>query len=537
VTGDAELSYDENVERSAEHHRDLEGDRYAAARQREDADVISMTERGKTRSEHLTCFPAIPEGDLHHGTSRFQPSGREKGRLPGTNSSAPVVAGMTTLARTIRGAAHPLRGDERDFDPLLERCAEARLVLLGEATHGTHDFYRARAEITRRLVEEHGFHAVALEGDWPSTYRVNRFVRGSGDAAIDALADFRRFPRWMWRNADVLDFIGWLRDHNDGLTDGSPQVGVYGLDLYSLSASIDEVITFLERIDPAAAERARHRYDCFGDVAENPHHYGRAATLGLTRSCEDQVVAQLVEMQRRAAELMKADGFAVEDEAFCAEQNARVAQNAERYYRAMFSGRISSWNVRDEHMTDTLDRLSDHVARSTADGRSKIVVWAHNSHLGDARATELGQAGEVNVGSLTRERHGTETTLLVGFSTFTGTVSAASDWDGPVERKRVIPARSDSYERLMHDTESPAFLLDLRASRAAAEALREPRLERAIGVIYRPETERESHYFAARLADQFDVLLHYDVTRAVEPFDRCPEWKGAASAETYPSGF
>ena len=429
--------------------------------------------------------------------------------------------------------AHPLRGAAQDFDPLIELAEDARIVLIGEATHGTHEFYRQRAQLTKRLILEKGFVAVAAEADWPDAYRVNRYVRGIGhdSEAEESLRGFKRFPAWMWRNADVLDFVGWLREHNDEL-DASEKVGFYGLDLYSLHASIEAVLQYLEKTDPEAAKRARYRYACFEHFGEDPQAYGYAASFGLSPNCEREVIEQLLEMRDRRRDLLKRDGLAVEDELFEAEQNARVVKNAEEYYRAMFLGRVSSWNLRDTHMADTLDALLAHLDRRV--GKAKVVVWAHNSHVGDARATQMGEAGELNIGQLARERHPGEA-RLIGFSTYHGTVTAASDWGGPAERKRIRPALPGSYEELFHQAGTPAFLLVLR-DLGEAGALREPRLQRAIGVIYLPETERASHYFHARLPEQFDAILHIDKTRALEPLERTSEWERGELPETYPVG-
>jgi erythromycin esterase-like protein len=416
---------------------------------------------------------------------------------------------------------------------------DARFVLLGEASHGTHEFYRERAQITKRLIKEKGFTAVAAEADWPDAYRVNRYVRGRGEdaEAVDALAGFKRFPTWMWRNADVLDFVGWLRAYNDALPAAAAKVGFYGLDLYSLHASVGAVLDYLDRVDPEAARRARYRYSCFDHFGEDTQAYGYAAGFGLTESCEGEVVSQLVELRRRAAEYASRDGRVAEDEFFTAEQNARLVKNAEEYYRSMFRGRVSSWNLRDRHMAETLHALAAHLERQGA-GAAKVAVWEHNSHLGDARATQMGEHGEWNVGQLVREKYGGES-VLVGFSTYAGTVTAARDWDAPAERKRVRPALAESYEALFHETGVPRFLLALRDGGAAAAGLSEPRLERAIGVIYRPETERQSHYFYARLPRQFDAVIHFDETRAVEPLERTARWQAGEEGEvpeTFPSG-
>ena len=430
-------------------------------------------------------------------------------------------------------AAHPLTGAARDYDPLMDLIGDARFALLGEASHGTHEFYRERARITQRLIEEKGFAAVAIEADWPDAYRVNRYVRNSsGDVdAMEALADFRRFPRWMWRNTEVVEFIEWLRAHNDALPPNAKKTGFYGLDLYSLHASMKAVLQYLERVDPDAAKRARARYACFDHFGPDPQIYGFIAATDLDKSCKDQVVSQLVELQRRAPEYARRNGSVGEDELFYAEQNARLVKNAEEYYRSMFFGEVSSWNLRDSHMVETLDALATHLGQQG--GSAKVVVWAHNSHLGDARATAMGQRGELNVGHLVREKYGREA-VLIGFTTFHGTVTAASDWDGVAERKRVRPALAGSFEALFHSTLPSRFLLAWRDNRALSEALHGPRLERAIGVIYRPETERASHYFQARLSDQFDAVLHFDETRAVEPLECTAQWEAGELPETFP---
>jgi len=436
--------------------------------------------------------------------------------------------------RLIAVGARPLVGTASDFDPLLALIGDARYVLIGEASHGTHEFYRIRAEITKRLIREKGFIGVAVEADWPDAYRVNRFVRGVGEDtdAEQALAGFQRFPQWMWRNADVLDFIGWLRAYNDGRTAIGTKVGFYGLDLYSMHASMAAVLEYLDKVDPDAAQRARDRYACFDHFGEDPQAYGYAATAGLAESCEREVVAQLAELRGAAADYIRRDGNLPADALFFAEQNAILVRNAERYYRAMFGARALSWNVRDTHMVETLESLTRFLARGGAP--PKLVVWAHNSHLGDARATQMGKQGEHNVGQLVRARHGAAA-VLVGFTTYTGTVTAANDWGGHAERKVVRPALSESYEALFHDARDGNFLLDLRTDGELRTALSTPRLERAIGVIYRPETERQSHYFLAQLPSQFDAVLHYDVTRAVEPLERTGVWERGEMPATYPS--
>ncbi|HEY9671765.1 MAG TPA: erythromycin esterase family protein, partial [Waterburya sp.] len=429
-----------------------------------------------------------------------------------------------------------LTGAANDYEPLMELIGDARFVLIGEASHGTHEFYEQRAEITKRLIQEKGFSAVAVEADWPDAYRVNRYVRGVSDdsRANEALAGFDRFPTWMWRNTVVVNFINWLRDYNHSLPPNATKAGFYGLDLYSMYSSIKAVLGYLEKVDPEAAKRARYRYSCIEHFGEDSQSYGYAASVGLSESCEDEVVKQLHELQRRADEYAQRDSRVAEDEFFYAQQNARLVKNAEEYYRSMFRGRVSSWNLRDRHMAETLDQLVAHLDRQG--GRTKVVVWAHNSHLGDARATDMGNAGELNVGQLVRQQYGSEA-VLVGFSTYTGTVTAASDWGAPAERKRVRPALSDSYEALFHETRLPCFLLTLRQDGLVVQGLRKSRLERAIGVIYLPQSERISHYFHARLANQFDAMIHLDETRAIEPLEPTAHWETGEAPETYPFAF
>jgi erythromycin esterase-like protein len=441
------------------------------------------------------------------------------------------------VSRSIRESVQPLTDAAGDYGPLLERIGDARFVLLGEATHGTREFYRARAAITRRLILEKGFTAVAVEADWPDAQRVNRWVRGTGKdrQPADALGDFQRFPAWMWRNTEVLAFVDWLRSHNAALPPEAPRVGFYGLDLYSLSASMRAVLAYLDRVDPDAAARARYRYSCFGHYGEDPQTYGYVASLSLTRSCEDEVVAQLLELRRLSGELAQRDGRLEEDAFFDAEQNARLAMSAEAYYRTMFEGGPSSWNLRDRHMAETLERLAEHDLALGRGGR--IVVWAHNSHVGDARATGMAEIGEVSLGQIARERFGDDV-VLVGFTTYAGTVTAAHRWDGPAERMRIRPALPESLEALLHETGAGNFMIlpDTPADGVLGGILAERRLERAIGVVYRPETERISHYFDARPVEQFDVLLHFDETRAVEPLEPTAGWRAAEAKETFPTG-
>lgn len=430
------------------------------------------------------------------------------------------------LIDSIREAAFLMGGGRRDYDPLLEMAQGARFVLLGEATHGSHELYRERARITQRLIAEQGFNGVVVEAEWPDADRANRWAQGSPEdgTAEEALDGFRRFPAWMWRNTVVLEFLSWLRAHN-AAEKRAPAV-FHGMDLYSLYSSMDAVVRYLERQDAGAAARARARYACFEMPArgDGGQAYGQATRFGAMEPCEEQAVQQLVALQKRSAG-SRDPGL------FSAEQNARLVRNAEVYYRAMFGSRISAWNLRDRHMYETIEAIAGYLFQR--DGYARLVVWAHNSHLGDARATDMGESGELNVGQLLRERHG-ESALLVGFTTYDGTVTAADDWGGPAVRMNVRPALAGSVEDLFHEVALPRFFLSLRSAGEALGELREPRLERAIGIVYRPRTERYSHCFEARLMAQFDAVLHVDRARALEPLDRSQGWT-AEPPETFPS--
>lgn len=418
---------------------------------------------------------------------------------------------------------HALALSEEDPYDGLARAADAfsdaRIVLLGECTHGTSEFYRARAAITQRLVMQHGFRIVAIEGDWPDAAELDRYVRGREPwGERDA---FVNFPRWMWRNREFADCLAALRVWNGDQPEAG-RVAIRGLDVYSLDKSISAVLEYLERVDPEAATVARERYACLSPYVGRPQIYG-AQAVRTGRTCEDEVIRQLMDMLDARIEYSMRDG----DDFFDAEQNARVVHAAEQYYRAMFHGSVNSWNLRDSHMFSTLRRLLDKSGPS-----AKAIVWAHNSHIGNAGATSMGDRGEFNIGQLCREHFGHEV-AAVGFATSTGTVMAADDWGGPARVKRVIPARPDSWERVFEDTGLPASLTSWRTDDDLREALDHVRLERAIGVIYRPETERWSHYFEANLARQFDALVWFRQTAAVMPLlGAAPE----GAPDTYPFG-
>ena len=431
-----------------------------------------------------------------------------------------------TPAELIREAAEPLPDiEDPAFGDWFDRFADARVVLLGEASHGTSEFYRARAAITQRLIAEHGFNIVAVEADWPDAASIDRYVRHRPRRDGDEEEPFQRFPTWMWRNHEVDAFVRWLRRHNEGRELGD-MAGFYGLDLYNLSGSIRAVIDFLDEADPEAAKLARERYGCLQPWRENPAAYGRMALTEGYGRCEVGAVQMLKELMGRRMDCM---GDECEDWLDAA-ANARLIRNAEQYYRAMYQGSAESWNLRDTHMFETLCQLLEAKGPS-----SKAVVWAHNSHIGNAAFTEMGRVREeLNIGQLTKEKFG-DSARLIGFGTHTGTVAAADNWDEPMDVMDVRPSLAGSYERLCHDSGVPRFLLDLRngVNEAVAEALAEPRLERFIGVIYRPQTERWSHYAEATLPKQYDAWVWFDETGAVTPL---PGEQLPGEDETYPFG-
>ncbi|WP_407352539.1 protein-L-isoaspartate(D-aspartate) O-methyltransferase [Luteimonas sp. R10] len=449
----------------------------------------------------------------------------EDGSRAASNHGAGQARGRS-LPQRIAEAAEPLPApDAPAFAAAFDRFADCRVVLLGECSHGTSEFYRARDAVTRRLVEQHGFRFVAVEADWPDAAAVNRHVRHLSQPA-DAAPVFRRFPTWMWRNAEAAALVDWLRARNRG-RDAARQAGFYGLDIYNMGASIAAVLAYLDEVDPGSAEVARERYGCLTPWQNDPATYGRAVLREGYRKCEQAVVRQCRDLLQSRLQYAAADGERFLDAA----QSARLVASAERYYRVMYYGGAESWNLRDTHMFETLE----HLLHAHGDD-AKAVVWAHNSHIGDARHTEMGAArDELNIGQLCRERFG-EAAALIGFGTHAGTVAAASHWGGDMQVKRVRPSHRDSVERLCHDAGVPRCLLDLRAGRheALRRALLPPRLERFIGVIYRPETELQSHYAQVSLPQQFDAYVWFDETRAVTALG--PQHPRPGAPETFPFG-
>ncbi len=427
----------------------------------------------------------------------------------GPQASQPAVeiaaGGLKSPSDRIAGAAEDLPAiDDPAFGAMFDRFGDKRVVLLGEASHGTSEFYRARAAITKQLVEEHGFTIVAVEADWPDAASVDRLVRGESQPR-DAEPPFQRFPTWMWRNTEVAAFVEWLRRHNETVAESGRKAGFYGLDLYNMSGSIAAVLAYLDETDPQAAAVARQRYGCLTPWQDDPATYGRAALRSSYEACEAAVVRQCREMLERS---LSSEDAALLD----AQQSARLVASAEKYYRVMYYGGAESWNLRDRHMFSTLEHLLQAQGSD-----SKAVVWAHNSHIGDARHTDMGTLrGELNIGQLCRERFG-DHAALIGLSTHAGQVACATDWDGDMEIKDVRPSLPGSLERLCHDSGKPCFLLDISRNEAVADLLTPPRPERYIGVVYRPQTERVSHYMDSSVAGQFDALLWFDRTGAVEP--------------------
>lgn len=434
------------------------------------------------------------------------------------------------LIRVIADASEPLIKQANNYNSLLDKIGDSRFVLIGEASHGTHEFYQSRIEITQQLIEKKNFMAVAIEGDWPDAYGVHRYLQGAEEVneVESALSRFKRFPTWMWRNTTLPPFLKGLRQYNDNLSSLHEKIGFYGLDLYSLYSSMEAVIEYLSKVDPEAAKRAHLRYACFDQINKEPQNYGYLTNIGAKKSCIKETIDQLLELQHHAFEYTRQDGSSAQDEYFYATQNARLVKNAEQYYRSMFEGQVNSWNVRDQHMAETLNTLANHL-ESRFKKPAKIIVWAHNSHVGDARATEMGMRGELNIGQLVREQYDSDC-YSIGYSTYQGTVTAATEWDAPAERKIVNPGFKGSYEELFHHTKAENFILTLRNNPELEHYLQFPRLQRAIGVIYRPESERESHYFFTRLPYQFDSLIHFNQTSAVEPLDLSSQWKAGSSA-------
>jgi erythromycin esterase-like protein len=426
-----------------------------------------------------------------------------------------------------------LEGHKKDYETIINYINNAKLVLIGESTHGTNEFYKIRTEITRELIKNKGVRAIAIEGDWPDTYRINRYIKGDTTikSPLDSLKGFKRFPTWMWRNKITLEFIEWLYEYNKKQTI-SDKIGFYGLDIYSLHTSIEIVVQYLEKADPDAANRVKDRYSCFDNVKDELPNYGLFCNLGIIESCEEKVIEQLKDLNKNS-DIYLNENKLTDEEMFNLQQNALTVKNAEDYYRSMFSTR-SSWNIRDIHMFITLENIYKHLTKYNRN--IKIVVWAHNSHIGDARATEMGmEKSELNLGQLVRQKYN-DKAFLLGFLTDSGYVTAASNWDEIAERKIIRPSIPGSYEYYFHNIEPTNYFINLHNQGSLSSFIPNELLERAIGVIYRPKTERVSHYFYANLLKQFDALIYLDKTSALEPLETTAIWHKGEVDETFPTG-
>jgi len=472
-----------------------------------------------------------------------------------SRSRVPSASQASTL---VANHLQPLQfgiNSNQDYKELLTAIGDSKVVLIGEASHGTHEFYRERARISQLLIEQKGFNIVAAESDWPDAYRINRYLHGiSRDRSVrESLSSYKRFPLWMWRNHEVEDFLVFLREHNQSKPRSEDRVSFFGMDLYSLHTSASCVIEYLQKVDLEASKRAKQRYAGFMAFGEDTQKYGYLASLGLSPSCETACIKVLQEMLANAHKYTRADGYVAQDELFYNTQNAMVVANAEKYYRSMFSSRFQSWNLRDQHMTQTLQSLLIHTSQNS-NREAKAVVWAHNSHLGDARQTDMGTIrNEVNVGQLARQTFGENQVYNIGFTTHTGRVVAADDWDEPPRHKKVNPSLPDSIERTFHqaslESKVPNYLLLFKRQNEITKkkedvneelnkVLEQPALQRAIGVVYRPDTERWSHYYEARISRQFDSVIHIDTTKALRPLDSKfhPEDEDETVPLTYPEG-
>lgn len=435
-----------------------------------------------------------------------------------------MVYGADELLK-IEKTAIPL--EDNAYAVLLNKIGDAEIVLLGEATHGTHEFYEIRAEITRRLIREKHFNTIIIEGDWPDAYQINRYIHQQAySTAYEAVSSFDRFPTWMWQNMPMVDLIEWLFQHNQK---SENKVSFYGMDLYSLYRSIEVVIEYLKKIDPKLAQEAIEKYACLGRFNHDPQRYAYAVFSRVTKSCQDEVVAELRKLQELEWMFVQNKKVSPQD-GFYLTQNARVVKNSERYYRSLFIDEVNNWNLRDIHMMETVDEIIHFHQKQQQ--KPKVIIWAHNSHIGNAAATQMSNRGELNIGQLAKEKY-REKAFNLGFTTFNGTVSAASEWHGPVERKVIRNALEGSYEHLFHAVGITEFLLLFEDKNIIPDKL----LERAIGVIYAPYTERLSHYFYASLAHQFDAVIHYDHTTALEPLEKNALWLEGEVPETFPSGY
>jgi erythromycin esterase len=436
----------------------------------------------------------------------------------------PENSNLDLISRAVERQALPLR-DKKDLKLLLQRLSSAKIVMLGEASHGTQEFYEWRRLISQELIAHHGFHFIAVEGDWPACYQLNRFVKGEipGNAK-DALSNFQRWPTWMWANTDIIELAHWLRYHNQEV--GSiDQAGFYGLDVYSLFESIEEVLKQCEKLSPTLAAKIRDRYECFEAFNRDERFYAKSLS-NFPEGCEDEVLNNLRDLLQ-----LRVDKIRQSESLFDAQQNARIVANAESYYRAMVLGGEDSWNIRDRHMMDTLDSLLKHSGPD-----SKAIVWAHNTHIGDYRATDMVTQGQVNIGGLAREKYGNSQVQLVGFSTYEGKTTASRAWNGPTLSTTVPPAMLGSYEAVFHQVAKRSrmdnFILPLRDK--SEEALARVLGHRAIGVVYNPLTERYGNYVPTSLSNRYDAMIFLDHTHALTALPQ--KFNRKDIPETWPQG-
>lgn len=476
--------------------------------------VLATKRDGKINKKYLGRVQFVP---LIRNSSREKSEHAEK---------TPVKT--KTIKDRINEAAEPFnKVESADFSALLSRMGDAKIVLIGEATHGTSEFYRMREQITRELIKNKGFNVLTMEADWPDVAHIDRYVRNT-NISVPEDVPFTRFPTWMWNNGEVLRFVKWLKSYNDNLSDSADKTGVYGLDLYSMYTSVKAIIDYLEDVDSRLAEIARTRYGCLSPYEGNPSSYGAAAMSNNYKACEADVIDMLHELLVNRLDLEKQEDGSRYFDAF---QNARLIANAEEYYRNMYLGAQSSWNLRDSHMFETLRSIMNHGEHDNP----KAIVWAHNSHVGNAAATEMGAKGEHNIGQLVKDEYGDDA-YTIGFGTDHGEVAAAQNWGGKMRIMNVRPSVKDSVENLMHQAQHTNFILPLhkKGQEQLTKEMEESRLERAIGVIYRPETEIQSHYFQASLSKQFDEYIWFDETSAINPLPQKQEDEKVM--ETYPFG-
>ncbi|KAI0335983.1 hypothetical protein GY45DRAFT_1316007 [Cubamyces sp. BRFM 1775] len=466
--------------------------------------------------------------------------------------------------------AHRLSWSSSSYDPIINAIGDAQVVLIGDGSHGTYEFYAHRANLTQRLIEEKGFTAIAVEADWPDAFRINRYIHGGalGDStkiknARDSLAEFERFPKWMWKNEVMPPFIAYLKQHNERIlnetNDPSETVSFYGMDLYSLHRSAQQVIEYLEKVDPEGAKAARKRYNCFERFGEDTMRYAYETQFGLKKDCHREVIENLKNLLVNRHKILEhelgrdANGHPHEEQ-FVAEMNALVVKDAEEYYRTMMTEDVLSWNLRDEHFARTVASIAQFLAPSdSGPGRAKIVVWAHNSHIGDARATDMGRRrGEINIGQRCREIFGDDKVFNIGFLTNRGTVTASHNWDEPPYLQRMNPPIDNSLEAIFDKwadmdtfivthkiiTDDKGKTKKIKVSEELSDFLDRPRYQRFIGVIYRRLTEVPSHYSKCSAAKQFDCIAHVRESRGIEPLESENTWKGqkAEADLTFPFG-